>query len=70
MKEHDLVQADLSKELGGQSVVSEILSGNRELNKKQIKLNHYLKDLVSPPEFSFNTAFFAVFSSTTRAFPI
>jgi HTH-type transcriptional regulator/antitoxin HigA len=37
MEEHNLVHADLSQELGGQSVVSEILSGNRELNKNQIK---------------------------------
>ena len=32
-----LKQVDLSKELGGQSIVSSILSGKRELNKKQIQ---------------------------------
>ncbi len=32
-----LTQADLSKELGGQSVVSKILKGERELNLRQIK---------------------------------
>lgn len=37
MEEHELVQADLSKELGGQSIVSEILSGKREINNNQIK---------------------------------
>jgi len=32
-----LTQTDLSKELGGQSVVSKILRGERELNLRQIK---------------------------------
>lgn len=36
MAEHDLVQGDLS-EIGSQGVVSEILSGKRELNIRQIK---------------------------------
>jgi len=35
MKEHDLRQKDLP-ELGGQSVVSEILNGKRQLNIRQI----------------------------------
>jgi HTH-type transcriptional regulator/antitoxin HigA len=37
MDEHKLKQKDL-KEIGSQGVVSEILSGKRELNAKQIKL--------------------------------
>ena len=37
MKEHKLKQIDLKKELGGQSVVSEILSGKRKLNTNQIE---------------------------------
>lgn len=36
MEEHDLRQADLP-ELGSQGVVSEILSGKRELNVRQIR---------------------------------
>ena len=36
MEEHGLKQKDL-KELGSPGVISEILSGNRELNKRQIK---------------------------------
>jgi HTH-type transcriptional regulator/antitoxin HigA len=32
-----LTQADLAKELGGQPIVSKILSGERELNLRQIK---------------------------------
>ena len=36
MEEHNLKQADL-KEIGSQGVVSEILSGKRELNLRQIK---------------------------------
>jgi HTH-type transcriptional regulator/antitoxin HigA len=32
-----LTQADLSQELGGQPVVSKILSGERELNLRQVK---------------------------------
>ena len=37
MKLHGLTQTDLSKELGGQSVVSKILKGGRELNLRQIR---------------------------------
>ncbi len=39
MKEHGLKQTDLRKEVGGQSVVSELLSGKRrrKLNRKQIE---------------------------------
>ena len=33
----ELNQSDLAKELGGQSIVSKILSGERELNLRQIK---------------------------------
>lgn len=36
MEEHGLIQKDLT-ELGSPGVVSEILSGKRELNKRQIK---------------------------------
>ncbi len=36
MDEHQLVQSDLA-EVGSQGVVSEILSGNRELNVRQIR---------------------------------
>ena len=37
MEEHDLKQADLP-EIGSQGVVSEILSGKRELNIRQIRV--------------------------------
>ena len=37
MKEHEIHQSDL-KEIGSQGVVSEILSGKRNLNMRQIKL--------------------------------
>jgi HTH-type transcriptional regulator/antitoxin HigA len=37
MEEHDLKQTDLAEELGGQSVVSAILNGQRELNTRQVK---------------------------------
>lgn len=37
MNQHDLKQTDLGEELGGQSVVSEILRGKRELNIRQIR---------------------------------
>lgn len=37
MEEHNLVQADLAAELGSQSVASEVLSGKRELNVRQIR---------------------------------
>jgi HTH-type transcriptional regulator/antitoxin HigA len=36
MREHDLRQSDLS-EIGSQGVVSEVLTGKRELNARQIK---------------------------------
>lgn len=36
MEEHGLNQSDLSKELGGQSIVSNILNGKRSLNNSQI----------------------------------
>ena len=36
MEEHDLRQSDLP-EIGSQGVVSEIISGKRELNVRQIK---------------------------------
>lgn len=36
MEEQSLKQSDLSKELGSQSVVSEILSGKRRLNSQQV----------------------------------
>ena len=37
MQEHGLKQSDLAAELGGQSIVSAILSGKRELNARQAK---------------------------------
>lgn len=37
MKGHNLKQGDLTEELGGQSVVSEILNRKRQLNISQIK---------------------------------
>ena len=37
MDQHGLTQMDLKKELGGQSVVSEVLTGKRELNLQQIR---------------------------------
>ena len=37
IKEHGLKQSDLS-EIGSQGVVSEILSGKRQLNVRQIKM--------------------------------
>ncbi len=37
MEEHGLRQADLRDELGGQPVASEILSGKRRLNLRQIR---------------------------------
>jgi len=36
MEQHNLKQSDLAKELGSQSIVSEILSGKRKLNNNQI----------------------------------
>ena len=37
MEEHGLKQADLKDDLGGQGIVSEILSGKREINVRQAK---------------------------------
>lgn len=37
MEQHGLKQTDLTKELGGQSVVSDILGGRRELNTRQVR---------------------------------
>ena len=37
MREHHLKQGDLAKELGSQSVVSEVLNGKRDLNVRQIR---------------------------------
>ena len=37
MEEHGLKQTDLAGELGGQSIVSSILHGKRELNARQVK---------------------------------
>jgi HTH-type transcriptional regulator / antitoxin HigA len=37
MDQHGLTQMDLKEELGGQSVVSDVLSGKRELNLHQIR---------------------------------
>jgi HTH-type transcriptional regulator/antitoxin HigA len=37
MEEHGLKQTDLAEELGGQSIVSAILNGKRELNSRQVK---------------------------------
>ena len=37
MEQHGLEQSDLSEEIGGQSVVSEILEGKREINARQAK---------------------------------
>lgn len=37
MEEHSLKQTDLAEELGGQSIVSSILNGKRELNTRQVK---------------------------------
>ncbi len=37
MEEHNLKQTDLAEELGGQSIVSAILNGKRELNMRQVK---------------------------------
>jgi HTH-type transcriptional regulator/antitoxin HigA len=49
MKGHDLKQSDLSK-IGSQGVISEILSGKRQLNVRQIKmLSNLFK--VSPAVF-------------------
>ncbi|MHB1013886.1 MAG: helix-turn-helix domain-containing protein [Desulfurivibrionaceae bacterium] len=38
MEQHGLKQTDLAKEVGGQSVVSEILTGKREINARQAKM--------------------------------
>lgn len=50
MEQHDLNQNDLKNEIGSQGVVSEILSGKRQLNVIQIKkLSERFK--VSPATF-------------------
>ena len=50
MEEHSLKQGDLAKELGSQSIVSEILSRKRRLNSHQI-LALSRRFGVSPPAF-------------------
>lgn len=50
MELQELNQSDLSKELGGQSVVSKVLKGERELNIRQIKALA-MKFKVSPEIF-------------------
>jgi len=37
MNQHSLKQTDLATEIGGQSVVSDILNGKREINARQAK---------------------------------
>ena len=37
MEQQSLKQTDLSGEIGGQSVVSDILNGKREINARQAK---------------------------------
>jgi HTH-type transcriptional regulator/antitoxin HigA len=37
MEQHDLRQNDLAKDLGSQSVVSDVLAGRRELNTRQVR---------------------------------
>lgn len=37
MEQHELRQSDLAKELGSQSVVSEVLAGRRDLNTRQVR---------------------------------
>lgn len=37
LDQHDLKQSDLATEIGGQSVVSDILNGKREINARQAK---------------------------------
>lgn len=37
MDQHSLKQSDLAAEIGGQSVVSDILNGKREINARQAK---------------------------------
>ena len=37
LDQHDLKQNDLASEIGGQSTVSEILNGKREINARQAK---------------------------------
>ena len=37
MEEHNLKQTDLAEELWGQSIVSAILNGKRQLNTRQVK---------------------------------
>ena len=50
MEEHGLIQSDLS-EIGSQGVVSEILTGKRQLNIRQIKILSKRFD-VSPAVFA------------------
>ena len=38
MEQHELKQVDLARELGSQGVVSDILTGRRELNARQIRV--------------------------------
>lgn len=38
LEQHDLKQGDLAAEIGGQSVVSEILHGKRDINARQAKV--------------------------------
>jgi len=37
MEQHDLSQYDLAKDVGGQSVVSQILNGKRKLTRDHIE---------------------------------
>ena len=50
MESNGLKQGDLAKELGGQSVVSEVLNGKRDLNANQIR-TLALRFKVSPAIF-------------------
>jgi HTH-type transcriptional regulator/antitoxin HigA len=59
MTENGLKQADLAKELGGQSVVSQLLNGKREFNAKQARA---LAD-----RFGVSPALFIAESSSTDA---
>jgi HTH-type transcriptional regulator/antitoxin HigA len=50
MEQHDLKQADLAGDLGGQPVVSDVLNGKRQLNVDQIK-NLSARFHISPASF-------------------
>lgn len=50
MEQNNLLQKDLAGELGSQSVVSEILSGKREINGRQAKLLA-MRFAISPSAF-------------------